>query len=304
MGKLNFQDIKVDREEERVEAKAPKKASIFATKIEPEAEVFAPKEEEHTSFVEAQYTEDRRAYQEPQVQHQPNYAQPRGYVQPQEAYGAPTPSYVQPKEAYNTGVVMQHNSPTPYYSNPVGVNRESSLTVYDDDDSDFITINLSALDVEAIELPKVMDEFGRISDKITAVEDRTGISVLPFELTGTSSLVAGLKDHKIIEIEGKKYSTSYKRIVNPQELDRVIGEVVAEASRILAESVSDPNCKTRHARVPLFCKKEYNGVVFPTLRLNEYETQLALGKLRNFRATVKARKGSGLELYLVTGDLS
>lgn len=301
MGKLNFQDIKVDREEERVEVKAPKKASIFTTKIEPEAEVFAPKEEEHTSFVEAQYTEDRRAYQEPQVQHQPNYAQPRGYAQPQEAYGAPTPSYVQPKEtyapatyvqptreAYTAPSVMQHHNPQGFYEGNGKLQKETSLAVLESEN--FVTVDIAGLNVQRVKLPEMKDVKGNMSRRIAEIENQTGISVLPFFLTQTMPTVVQLQEHKIIYIDGMPYSSGTTRIVNQREIDSIIEEVF--------ETVSMGEV----AVIKLLCDREVGGRAFRTLRVNDYEVQTLLGALADYMAYIKMNKDNEGEMVLIAGD--
>lgn len=316
MGKLDFKNINVKKEEPKVAKKEKGTKDLFSKKIEPK-EAFAPKENAPQDFGTPVYVEEPVYNEAPQRTYEPapqrgyGSAQPtdarrydeRMYVAPQEDYGrtpvgyqAPQDDYNRgmvgyqaPREEYNRGTVMQHNTSQGFYSNPNGqLQKETSLAVLDN--KEFVTVEMAGLNVERVKLPEMKDVKGIVSARINEMEDRTGISVLPFYMTNTMPTFTQLQDHKIIYIDGMPYSSSYKRIVNQREINAIIDEVT--------ETVSVGEV----AVISLLCERKLEGNVFKTCRVNEYELQTLLGALADFKAYIKMNKDNEGEMFLVAGD--
>ena len=147
-----------------------------------------------------------------------------------------------------------------------------------------------AVNVEKINIGEIKDTTGMVSTRIEEVEDRTGISVLPFAVTSVMSQVTELKRHKKICIDGQYYSSGVTRVVNPNTIEQIKSEA------IVAITSATPYAKS------LWTEKTINGRTFKTLLLNNYEVRMIRDMFADFNARVV--DGDNGDIILKIGDLS
>lgn len=122
-------------------------------------------------------------------------------------------------------------------------------------------IKVGVIDIQPIKIPKIHDTEGLISERIRVIEDKTGISVLPFSITDTLPQVESLADHDIVEIGGERYSSGTTRVVNQRRLDAYVEEI--------------KNCIARGQAFEdsLLERQEVNGHTFETMKFNIRELE-------------------------------
>ena len=147
-----------------------------------------------------------------------------------------------------------------------------------------------AINVEKINIGEIKDTTGMVSTRIEEVEDRTGISVLPFAISNVMSQVTELKRHKKICIDGQYYSSGTTRIVDNSMLEQIKNEI------IVAITSATPYAKS------LWTQKTVNGKTFKTLLLNNYEVRMLRDMFVDFNP--KVVDGDGGDIILKIGDLS
>lgn len=147
-----------------------------------------------------------------------------------------------------------------------------------------------AVNVEKINIGEIKDTTGMVSTRIEEVEDRTGISVLPFAVTNVMPQVTELKRHKKICIDGQYYSSGVTRVVNPNMIEQIKSEA------IVAITSATPYAKS------LWTEKTINGRTFKTLLLNNYEVRMIRDMFADFNARVV--DGDNGDIILKIGDLS
>lgn len=140
-----------------------------------------------------------------------------------------------------------------------------------------VDVDLIGIDVVPIELASINDEYGRISDLVEALENETGLSVIPFNMGHISPEVMTLARHKIYEFAGDRYAMSHRKRMTVLE---------AFQERII---------KTLSSGLPfreeLNNVVEYNGVEYKTFSLSEEEWKYLMAKFRIYK-----------ERLFVTGD--
>lgn len=122
-------------------------------------------------------------------------------------------------------------------------------------------IKVGVIDIQPIKIPKIHDSEGLISSRIRKVEDKTGISVLPFGITGTLPQVESLADHDIVEIGGEKYSSGTTRVVNQKRLDAYV------------ESIKNCIARGQAFEDSLLERQEVDGQIFDTMKFNIRELE-------------------------------
>lgn len=122
-------------------------------------------------------------------------------------------------------------------------------------------IKVGVIDIQPIKIPKIHDTEGLISERIRSIEDKTGISVLPFSITDTLPQVESLADHDIVEIGGERYSSGTTRVVNQRRLDAYVEDI--------------KNCIARGQAFEdsLLERQEVNGHTFETMKFNIRELE-------------------------------
>lgn len=73
-----------------------------------------------------------------------------------------------------------------------------------------LSVSLDDTDVEAIDLDEIRDVYGRISDLIEALEDDTGMSVIPLEMGHIAPEIVSLQRHEIMDFNGKRVAMSHR----------------------------------------------------------------------------------------------
>lgn len=156
--------------------------------------------------------------------------------------------------------------------------------------ADVVAVNISSVQTEAIELPAINDEHGRISDIITALEDETGMSVIPLEMGHIAPEVQSLREHSIFENSGKRFAMSH----------RIREDVIDSWQERIIKSLS--------AGIPfeevLNIVVTYRGYEYETLALSVDEWTLLMAKFRKYKERL-TRTPSGefcLHVYAERAD--
>ena len=142
-----------------------------------------------------------------------------------------------------------------------------------------VSVDFTRSRVEAIEITAINDEHGRISDIIEALEDETGLSVIPLTMGNIAKEVCSLARHKIFDFNGERYAMSYR--IRKNVIDSFCERIV----RTLSSGV--PFSEVLNTSVI------YAGEEFRTLSLSEDEWTEVLAKFRKYKQ----------RLYIVSGKL-
>jgi len=228
------------------------------------------------------------AYQEPKV----NNVTQNIWEQPKEEV-AETPLFVEEKTIKEEPVMHNTND----YSNPYSVNNDSVIIEHEpktviasglianavdvspaelglSNNLHVKKIQFNFTDCEPIELDAINDDEGYICNRLVALENKYGVSVLPLDLCGIPNNVMQIKDHKIIEIDGRKFASGTNRVVNNEDY----GSLLAKTKSSLQ--------KLNPIEIHLLQKKSLNGFTFTAPILNEFELNQFISKCRNFKPEV------------------
>lgn len=162
---------------------------------------------------------------------------------------------------------------------------------FDDNTNDVIpvevassTIQVDFVDVDALIINDIRDLRGRISDLIDVIEEKTGNSVIPFEVANIAPEIVKLQRHDIFHIDDKCYA-----------MDRVPRNDVVE-------SYTERIIKTISSGLPfiesLQTKMEYGGVLYNTYALSQAEWTIILSKFRRYRQELKIQNGSNIVMSI------
>lgn len=132
-----------------------------------------------------------------------------------------------------------------------------------------VPVDFSGTNVMAIDIPMINDEHGRISDVIEALEEATGLSVIPLKMGNVSEEVCSLARHKIYDFEGKRFAMSYKLRRN------VVDGFVERIMKALSSGI--PFIEDLNTSVI------YDGQEYETLALSEVEWTELMAKFRNYK---------------------
>lgn len=152
------------------------------------------------------------------------------------------------------------------------------------DDGDVVAVDVSLVEAEAIELPAINDDHGRISDIIRALEDETGLSVIPLEMGHVAPEVQSLSKHSIFVNQGKRFAMSH----------RIRQDVISGWQERIVKMLS--------AGLPFEEKLNiivtYKGEEYETLSLSEDEWTLLMAKFRNYKERLTKTKSGEYCLYV------
>lgn len=129
-------------------------------------------------------------------------------------------------------------------------------------------------EVEPLHIRAIRDTEGYIASKIDKIEDRTGVSVIPFDLLGLLPQVVYIKDHDIIKVRGKSYVTGTKRKVNETLL-------YAYADRIESSILSGVEFDDS-----LMVTCDFEGSRIETLKFNTKELSYLVSKFSEMNPSV------------------
>lgn len=125
------------------------------------------------------------------------------------------------------------------------------------------------VDTECIDIPEIVDVHGRLSDAVEALEEATGLSVIPLEMAKIAPEVTELARHEIFELNHVRYAMSHK--IREHVITEFIDKIVQSLSTGL------PYTEDITAAV------EYKGIMYNTFKLSKDEWNLLLSKFRNYR---------------------
>lgn len=149
----------------------------------------------------------------------------------------------------------------------------------DSTDTD-VSIAVDVMDVEEITIPAIVDTYGRLSDRVEALEHETGLSVIPLTMANIAPEVESLSRHEIFEFNGERYAMSSK--VRDQVINNWQEKVIANLSSGLAFEEG------------LVINVEYRGILYKTLSLSKNEWTLLLSKFRLFKQSLVIRNRSNI----------
>lgn len=150
-------------------------------------------------------------------------------------------------------------------------------------------IKLTNLTVEPIQIPEIVDKYGKLSDIIERYENGYSLSVVPLEMTTILPQVKKLQRHEILEYKGKRYASSTERVVSVQRFQEYkdkIYETLAEGQAFVDN---------------LHLSTVIDGIKVETLKFNMHELQLLFGYYRLYDP--KLITTSNGDQYIVVGDI-
>lgn len=136
-------------------------------------------------------------------------------------------------------------------------------------ETELISVDFSTVTTEAIELPVINDEHGRVSDLLESLEDATKLSVIPLEMGNVAPEVKSLSRHSIFMLAGKRVAMSHRiryDVINAMQ-ERII--------RTLSSAL--PFEELLNIRV------NYKGTEYDTLSLSEDEWTFLMAKFRKYK---------------------
>lgn len=145
-------------------------------------------------------------------------------------------------------------------------------------------------EVEPLRIEAIRDTEGYISAKVNRIEDKTGVSVIPFDLLGLLPQVVYIQGHEIIEVKGKKYVSGCTRKVNESLLYSYANKI---ENNILSGVEFDDS---------LMINCDFEGNRIETLKFNMKELSYLLAKFREMKPSVYTTR-SGEYRINVGGDI-
>lgn len=136
-------------------------------------------------------------------------------------------------------------------------------------DEQDIDVDYSTLEVQPIELESINDKHGRISDILEALENSTGMSVIPFEMGHIAPEVSSLARHKIFDFDGTRFAMSHKK------RSSVIGDYRRRIINTISSGVPFREEINTHV--------SHNGKDYMTFKLSEDEWTYIIAIFRNYK---------------------
>ncbi len=167
-------------------------------------------------------------------------------------------------------VIGNHEASTGISANEFPTEDVSEIVEEEETDQGTdISVDFTRSHVEAIDVIPVNDKYGRISDIIEALEDETGLSVIPLTMGNIAKEVSSLARHKLFDFGGERYAMSYRIRKNVIDAfcDRIVHTLSSGVpySEVLNTTIS------------------YKGEEFATLALSEDEWTEVLAKFRKYK---------------------
>lgn len=138
------------------------------------------------------------------------------------------------------------------------------------------------IDVDAVELPEIHDDYGRLSDAIEALENVTGLSVIPLQMANIAPEVVSLKRHTIFTFNGVRYAMSQR-----------IREAAVNSFK---ERVMQALLSGLPFREDLVTSVRYEGNEYLTLALSQEEWTYILSLFRKYKQSLSIQNGNQLVL--------
>lgn len=139
-------------------------------------------------------------------------------------------------------------------------------------------------DVEAVEIPSIVDKYGRLSDIIEAFELETGMSVIPLKMVNIAPEVESLQRHEIFEFMGERYAMS--RIPREKVVEEWQEKILANLSTGL---VFEEDLVTNIV---------HNNQTYKTLSLSRAEWTLLLSKFRFYKQDLVVRNEKSIVMMV------
>lgn len=140
-----------------------------------------------------------------------------------------------------------------------------------------VFVDFTRFPVDAIEVTEINDRHGRLSDIIEALENETGLSVIPLQMGGIAKEVCSLARHKIFDFNNERYAMSYR--IRRDVVDSFCERIV----RTLSSGI--PFSEVLNTVIL------YQGEEFNTLSLSEDEWTEILAKFRKYKQRLYIKEG-------------
>lgn len=150
-------------------------------------------------------------------------------------------------------------------------------------------VTFSFIDCVPLRVDKVEDTEGNLSRKLEQLEDKYSISVLPLDLCGIPDNVVSLKKHRILNINGRKFSDGTTRIVNH------------EAYSSLINLARDCISRAIEFKVNITKQQSAGHYTFTAPILNTYELTKFISECKNY--SPKVYTVSDGSIYIELGAL-
>lgn len=145
-----------------------------------------------------------------------------------------------------------------------------------------VSLDVTYVPVDTINIPEIRDVHGRLSDAVEALEDATGLSVIPFSMANIAPEVANLARHEIFTFNGERYAMSHR------VRDTVISDFVEKIVHNLSTGL--PYSEDIVTSVE-YCDQRYR-----TFLLSRDEWSLLLSKFRNYKQSLTTDNVSSIIL--------
>lgn len=136
------------------------------------------------------------------------------------------------------------------------------------------TFDVQFTDVEPIEVNQIVDKHGRLSDIIEALEEKTGLSVIPLSMANIAPEVTELQRHEIFEFGGERYAFSHR--IRRNVVDEYVEAITANISSGIPFALELVTSVVEHDNT------------YKTLLLSRDEWTYVLSKCRNFKQSLIA----------------
>lgn len=167
---------------------------------------------------------------------------------------------------------------------------DSSLCMTEDTSGSYVSVtpvNLKQVSVDEVNIPKITDTTGRLSESIKVIEQETSSAVIPLEITKVLPQCSELAEHDILTYKGKRFASS--REIRPN--------VIAKLKATIIESLTAGLAFRRN----LWTTIDYKGNTYDTLELSLEEQSLICAMFKSYNSGVY-RLQNDEKIELVIGE--
>lgn len=167
---------------------------------------------------------------------------------------------------------------------------DSNICMMAGDEEDYISVTpvqLKDVSVDEVNIPKITDSTGRLSESIKVLEKETDSAVIPLEITKVLPQCSELAEHDILHFRGKRFASS--REIRPN--------VIAKLKSMIIESLTAGLTFRRN----LWTTIEYKGNTYDTLELSLEEQSILCAMFKKYNAGIY-RMHEDNEIELVIGE--